>query len=96
MSNIRSKMQAEQTILDRIQRRKFKWYGHLLRREDSCWPVDTAWLEEKRKTITIMEEPSHGFHEKQKFGKRLTSLAFGSGWTALGCIDPNNNITVIY
>ena len=35
---IRNKMQAEQSILDRIQRRQLKWYGHLLRMEDSCWP----------------------------------------------------------
>ena len=31
-------MQAEQSILDRIQRRQLKWYEHLLRMEDSCWP----------------------------------------------------------
>ena len=31
-------MQAEQSILDRIQRRQLKWYGHLLRIEDSRWP----------------------------------------------------------
>ena len=38
-----------------------------------------------------MEEPSDRLHEKQKHGRRETSLAFGSGWTALGCIvDPNN------
>ena len=30
-------MQAEQSILDRIQRRHLKWYGHLLRMEDSRW-----------------------------------------------------------
>ena len=35
---IRSKMQAEQSILDRIQRRQLKWYEHLLRMEDSRWP----------------------------------------------------------
>ena len=35
---IRNKMQAEQSILDRIQRRQLKWYGHLLRIEDSRWP----------------------------------------------------------
>ena len=35
---IRNKMQAEQSILDRIQRRQLKWYGHLLRMEDSRWP----------------------------------------------------------
>ena len=42
-----------------------------------------------------MEEPSDGLHEKQKHGRRCcrkqTYLAFGSGWTALGCIDNNNN-----
>ena len=56
-------------------------------------PVDTARQEEKRKTATIMEEPSDGLHEKQKPGRRYgrgqTSLAFGSGWT--DCTDPNNN-----
>ena len=31
-------MQAEQSVLDRIQRRQLKWYGHLLRMEDSRWP----------------------------------------------------------
>ena len=31
--------------------------------------VDTE-QEEKRRTATIMEEPSDGLHEKQKHGKR--------------------------
>ena len=35
-----------------------------------------------------MEEPGDGLHEEQRHGRRWTSLAFGSGWTALGCIDP--------
>ena len=35
---IRKKMQAEQSILDRIQRRQLKWHGHILRMEDSHWP----------------------------------------------------------
>ena len=39
-----------------------------------------------------MEEPSDGLHGEQKHGRicgrRKTSLAFGSGWTALVCIDP--------
>ena len=38
------------------------------------------------------EEPSDGLHEEKRhgrgYGRRETSLAFGSGWTALGCIDP--------
>ena len=41
-----------------------------------------------------MEEPGDGLHEEQKHGRRhgRRSLAFGSGWTALGSIDPNNNV----
>ena len=31
-------MQAGQSILYKIQRSQLKWYGHLLRMEDSCWP----------------------------------------------------------
>ena len=31
-------MQAEQSILDRIQIRQLKWYGHLFRMEDGRWP----------------------------------------------------------
>ena len=54
-------------------------------------PVDTARQEEKKKTATIMEAPGDGIHEEQKHGRghgrRQTSLAFGSGWTAFGCID---------
>ena len=30
-------MQAEQSVLNRIQRSQLKWYGHLLRMEDSRW-----------------------------------------------------------
>ena len=33
-----SKMQAEQSVLDRIKRRQLKWYVYLLRTEDSRWP----------------------------------------------------------
>ena len=31
-------MQAEQSVLDRIQRKQLKWYGHLLKMDDSRWP----------------------------------------------------------
>ena len=30
-------MQVEQSILDKVQRRQLKWYGHLLRMKDSRW-----------------------------------------------------------
>ena len=39
-----------------------------------------------------MEETSDGLHEKQKHGRRYgRRYGYGSGWTALGCIDSNNN-----
>ena len=31
-------MQAEQSILGKIQRRQLKWYEHHLRLKDSRWP----------------------------------------------------------
>ena len=34
-STIGSKIQAEQSVLDRIQRRQLKWHGHPLKMEDS-------------------------------------------------------------
>jgi hypothetical protein len=36
-------MKAEQTIVDRIQRRQLKWYGYLLRMEDSRWSKIYRW-----------------------------------------------------
>jgi hypothetical protein len=38
MSTIWSKMQAEQPILYRIERRQLNCYGNLLKTEDSRWP----------------------------------------------------------
>ena len=37
-TTIRRKIQAEQSVLDRIQRRQLKLYGHLLRMEDGRCP----------------------------------------------------------
>ena len=37
-TTLKSKMQAEQSILDIIQRRQLKWYGYLLEMDDSRWP----------------------------------------------------------
>ena len=43
-------MQAEQSILNRIQRRQLKWYGHLLRMEDSHWAKKVyQWIPHGRK-----------------------------------------------
>ena len=95
-------MQAEQSILDRIQRRQLKWYGHILRMEDNRWPKKIyLWTPHGRRRrgrpqlswrnqVTEFMK-SRGMEEDMA----ETSLAFGSGWTALGCLDPvyifNNN-----
>ena len=54
----RNKMQ---TILGRIQRMQQKWYEHLLRMEDSCWPKRTqrilhVWDENKHDEKMINEK----------------------------------------
>jgi hypothetical protein len=44
-----------------------KWYRHLLRMEDIRWPKKIyQWTphSRRRRTATIMEEPSDGPHEK--------------------------------
>ena len=62
--------------------------------------IDIARQEKKRKTATVMEEPSDGVHEKQQhgrsYGRRQTSLAFGNEQRALSCIDPNNKNNILY
>ena len=62
-------------------------------------PVDTARQEKKRKTATIMEEPGDGLHEEQRHGRgysgEQTSLAFGSGWTALGCVEEFSTVQLV-
>ena len=47
-TTISSKMQAAQSILDRIQRSKLRWYGNHLRMEDSRWPK-TRWTPHSRR-----------------------------------------------
>ena len=42
-------MQAQQSILDRIQRRPLKWYGHILRMKDSRWLKIYQWKPHDRK-----------------------------------------------
>ena len=52
------------------------------------FPVNATRQEEKRKTATIMEEPSDKLHEKQKHGR---NDIFGT-WE---CLDPDDyNINI--
>ena len=41
-------MQAEQSVLDRIQIRQLEWYGQLLRMDDSRWPKWTQHVKRRR------------------------------------------------
>ena len=66
----RSKSQAEQSILDRIQRRQLKWYGHLLRMEDCPWPKKIyQWTPHGRMRRGKPQQPSDGL-EAETWKKR--------------------------
>ena len=76
ISNISSsnRKQKEQSILDGIKKGNsndmdtfLEWIILICRRK---FHVVMPLLEEKRKTATIMEEPSDGLLEKQKRGRR--------------------------
>ncbi|XP_030767708.1 uncharacterized protein LOC115891404 [Sitophilus oryzae] len=47
---IRAKMDATQTIVDRVEQRGLMWFGHLLRMEHQRWPYRIySWSSGKRK-----------------------------------------------
>ena len=87
-------MQAEQSILDRIQRRQLKWFSRVLKMEDNRWTKKIyQWTPHGRRSgrpQKSWKKPNDGLREKQKhgrrYGRRWTSLAFWSGWTVLGSI----------
>ena len=35
---VRARMNANETVIDRIERKSLKWYGHMLRMPDHRWP----------------------------------------------------------
>ena len=87
-------MHGEQSVLDRIQRRQLKWYDKLLRMNDSRWSKKITCgyrtMEEKRKTTTIMEEPSDFMRSRNRAEAITEDRCFWS----LGmdsCRDNNNN-----
>ena len=69
---IRSKMQAEQSILNRTERRQLKWYGQPLRMDESRSPKKIyQWkIHGKRRG----RRKNHG----KSYGRRLISLVFGN------------------
>ena len=56
---IRNKMQAEQSILGRIQRRQLKWYDHI--RIMVAIRLPNKWTQENKKAAKSMEESSNHF-----------------------------------
>ena len=94
-TTIRSNKQAEQSILDRIQRRQLKWYGHLLRMEDSCWQKKIyQWTPHGRRRGRPQQSWRNQVMDFMR-SRNMETLAFGSAWIALGCIDPNTNNIII-
>ena len=89
-------MHAEQSILDIIQRRQVKWYGLLLRIDDSCWPNKIKqWTPHGRRRRGRPQQSWKNQVTELMRSRNMeedmaeeTSLVFGSGWTALRCIDP--------
>jgi hypothetical protein len=42
---IRRIMQAEETVLDRIEARKLRWFGHVMRMPEERWPaIIHSWI----------------------------------------------------
>ena len=63
-NTIRSKIQAEQSSSDRIQRKQLKWYGHLLRMDDNRWR--RRFTSEHR--MVGGEEKNHNNHRRVNYG----------------------------
>ena len=77
-----------------------KCYGHFFRMEDSRWPKKIyQWTPHGRRTRGRPQQSwknqvtdfSRTRNMEEYTAEDKTSLAFGSGWMALGCIDPNSN-----
>ena len=70
-------MQAEQSILDRVQRSQLKWYGHFLRTEDSRWPkMIYQWTPHGTRR---RGRPQQSWKNQVIDFMRSRNLAFGSG-----------------
>jgi hypothetical protein len=39
IEEIRRIMQAEETVLDKIESRKLRWFGHVMRMPEERWPA---------------------------------------------------------
>ena len=63
-------MQAEQSILVRIQKRQLKWYENLLRMDDQRKFISGHHMVGgEEEDSNNHEEPSDGLNEKQKHGR---------------------------
>ena len=84
ITTFRNKIRAEQSILDRIQRRRLKWYRQNFRIESIGWPKINQWIPQDRKRkgrqLQSFEEPRYGSRNiGEKDSRRCTSAAFGKG-----------------
>ena len=65
-ATVRSEMQAEQSVLGRIQRSQLKWYGYLLRMENSRPKKIYQWTSHSRRRRRR--------RQRQSWKKRVTDF----------------------
>jgi hypothetical protein len=65
-------MQAEETVSDRTEARKLRWFGHVMRMPDERWPATIhSWIPpERRKRGRPRLSWRHGVAEAMKKGGR--------------------------
>ena len=93
---IRSKMHAEHSILDGIQRRQLKWYGQLFRMEGSrrlkkIYQWTPHGMRRRERLQQSWKKQVTNFMRSKNMAKDRHSLAFRNGLTALSCIDNNSD-----
>jgi hypothetical protein len=51
-------MRAEETVLDRIEARKLRWFGHVMRMPEERWPVIVhSWIPPGRRKKGLPNRP---------------------------------------
>jgi hypothetical protein len=78
---IRTIMQAEETVLDRTEIRKLRWFGHLMRIPEERWPAKIhSWIPVGKKK---RGQPRHSWRdgvteamEEGRWGKKMPRTGY--------------------
>jgi hypothetical protein len=90
---VRRIMRAEDTVLDTIEARKLRWFGHVMRMPEDRWPaIIHSWIPSGRRKRRprrrswrdcIMEEMEKGMREEDAQDWILCRRGLGRRWTAV-------------